>query len=73
MIASPFYFGLHLMGGCRMGMDPNNSVVDPEFHVHGLDNLYICDFSLFPSSPGINPCLTVMALARRLGVQLCGP
>jgi choline dehydrogenase-like flavoprotein len=72
VIESPFYFGLHLMGGCRMGLDPTKSVVDPEFHVHGLNNLYICDSSLFPNSPGINPCLTVMALARRLSVQLCG-
>lgn len=72
VIESPYYFGLHLMGGCRMGLDPATSVVDPEFHLHGSQNLIICDSSLFPSSPGINPCLTVMALARRLSMQLCG-
>ena len=67
---SNMYFGLHLMGGCVMGTDAKNSVVDPEFRVHGMENLYICDSSLFPNAPGINPSLTIMSLAHRLSMQL---
>lgn len=72
VIDTPLYFGLHLMGGARMGVDPNTSVTDPEFHVHGHDNIYVTDSSLFPNAPGINPAMTVMALAMRLSDQLVG-
>ena len=58
-------FGLHLMGGCRMGTDPATSVVDPEFRVHGHANLSIADSSIFPSAPGINPWLSIAALSHR--------
>lgn len=67
---SDMSFGLHLMGGCTMGIDNKNSVVSPEFNVHGMENLYICDSSVFPNAPGINPSLTIMALAHRLSEQL---
>jgi len=63
-------FGLHLMGGCVMGVDPDKSVVSPEFNVHGMENLYICDSSVFPNAPGINPSLTIMALANKLSTLL---
>jgi choline dehydrogenase-like flavoprotein len=63
-------FGLHLMGGCTMGIDPKTSVVSPEFNVHGMKNLYICDSSIFPNAPGINPSLTIMALANKLSTEL---
>jgi choline dehydrogenase-like flavoprotein len=39
----------------------------PEFRVFGYDNLYVCDASMFPSSIGVNPQLTVMALADYAG------
>lgn len=67
---SPFYFGLHLMGGCQMGSDPRESVVAPDFRVHGQKHLFVADSSLFPNAPGINPALTIMALAERLSGQL---
>jgi choline dehydrogenase-like flavoprotein len=70
VIESPLYFGLHLMGGCRMGTDPNASVVDPDFRIRDRQNIYVCDSSLFPNAPGINPALTIMALAHRLSNQL---
>jgi choline dehydrogenase-like flavoprotein len=70
IVDSPFYFGLHLMGGCSIGTETKNSVVDPEFRVHGLKNIYIADTSVFPSAPGINPSLTAMALAEKLSEQL---
>jgi choline dehydrogenase-like flavoprotein len=56
--------GLHLMGGCAMGTDPSTSVVDPEFRIHGHRRLFAADSSIFPNAPGINPSLTVMALAK---------
>jgi choline dehydrogenase-like flavoprotein len=58
-------FGLHLMGGCPMGTDPARSVVSPEFRVHGFENLFAADSSVFPSAPGINPSFTIMALSHR--------
>ncbi len=70
VIESPFYFGLHLMGGCRMGVDATNSCVDPDFKLRGSNHIYVCDSSLFPNAPGINPALTIMALAHRLSEQL---
>ena len=56
----------HLMGGCRMGVDPATSVTDPWGRVHGQDHLFVADASLFPDSVGINPYLTIMALADRV-------
>ena len=53
----------HPQGGNRLGRDPATCVVDPDFKVYGYDNLYLCDASIFPSSIGVNPQLTVMALA----------
>ncbi len=58
-------FGLHLMGGCAIGVDARTSVVDPEFRVHGFKNVFAADSSVFPSAPGINPSFTVMALSHR--------
>ena len=64
------YFGLHLMGGCAMGRDPETSVVNEAFQVHDVPNLYVADASVFPNAPGINPSLTVMALAEKLSEAL---
>lgn len=72
VIQSPFYFGLHLMGGCRMGRDEETSVVAEDFRVHGQERVYVADSSLFPNAPGINPALTIMALAERLSRQFAG-
>lgn len=60
----------HVMGTMSMGADPTRAACDGWGAVHGVDNLYVCDTSLYPSSPGVNPQLTVMALARRLGREL---
>lgn len=70
VIDSPYYFGLHLMGGARMGVDPQQSVVGPDYRVHGQQNVFVCDSSLYPNAPGINPGLTVMALSHKLSEQL---
>ncbi|MBU7317672.1 GMC family oxidoreductase [Paenibacillus oleatilyticus] len=55
----------HLMGGCRMGNDPDTSVVNSYGQTHDIPNLFICDASIFVTSGGGNPTNTVMALAAR--------
>jgi choline dehydrogenase-like flavoprotein len=60
----------HLMGGCRMGDDPNDSVVNKDGRSWSISNLWVCDGSLFPTSGGVNPSLTIQALACRMGDRL---
>jgi choline dehydrogenase-like flavoprotein len=60
----------HLMGGCRMGDDPNDSVTNADGRSWDIANLWICDGSLFPSSGGVNPSLTIYALACRIGDRI---
>lgn len=55
----------HLMGGCRMGNDPTQSVVNSYGQSHDIPNLFICDASIFVTSSGSNPTNTVMSLAMR--------
>ena len=54
----------HQMGGCAMGKDPNRSVVDPTCRYHGLDNLFVVDGSVLPTSLGVNPQETIFGIAR---------
>jgi choline dehydrogenase-like flavoprotein len=60
----------HLMGGCRMGFTPDDSVTDGYGRSWEIPNLWICDASLFPTSGGANPSLTIMALACRIGDRI---
>lgn len=60
----------HVCGTARLGENPASSVCDQHQKVHGLDNLYIADSSVFPSSGGINPSLTIAALSLRLAQHL---
>lgn len=53
----------HPQGGARAGADPRSDVVAPDFRVHGFDNLFVTDASLFPHSVGVNPMLGIMAIA----------
>jgi choline dehydrogenase-like flavoprotein len=62
----------HQCGTARMGRDPASSVVDVNLKAHDLDNLYIADASVLPTSAAVNPSLTVAALALRLGAHLAG-
>lgn len=55
----------HPLGICRMGSDPEWSVVKHTCETWDIPDLYICDGSIIPSSPGVNPQLTIMALAIR--------
>lgn len=54
----------HPQGGNAMSANPARGVVGPDFRVHGLENVFVCDASVFPSSTTVNPQLTVMALAN---------
>lgn len=58
-------FSAHQMGTCRIGMSARDSVADPDGQVRGVRGLYVTDASAFPSASGVNPMLTIMALARR--------
>lgn len=55
----------HPMGTCAMGGDPHNSVVRSSGETWEVENLFICDASVLPTSLGVNPQLTIMALAVR--------
>jgi choline dehydrogenase-like flavoprotein len=55
----------HLVGGCRMGFSPEDSVVDSSHRVWGVDNLFVVDGSVMPTQGAANPALAIMALADR--------
>ena len=60
----------HQAGTCRFGADPQTSVLDTDCKAHELDNLYVVDTSFFPSIGAVNPALTAMANALRVGDRL---
>lgn len=71
--SSPGAFQLvsaHQMGGCGMGKDERDSVVDSNGRFHHLDNVFVFDGSAFPSSLGVNPQVSIYALAMRQCTKL---
>ena len=60
----------HMQGSCRMGADPDTSVVDPHCQSHEVKRLYVGDSSLHSRTLSVNPSLTIMALATRLADHL---
>jgi choline dehydrogenase-like flavoprotein len=60
----------HQNGTIRFGRDPRTSALDASCKAHQLDNLYVVDGSFFPSSGAVNPALTIMANALRVGDHL---
>lgn len=60
----------HLMGTARMGSDPATSVVDADCRSWDIPNLWICDGSVFPTSGGVNPSLTIQAIALRTAERI---
>ncbi|HVM88927.1 MAG TPA: GMC family oxidoreductase [Puia sp.] len=60
----------HQCGTCRFGNDPKTSVLDVNCKAHEFDNLYVVDGSFFPSSGAVNPSLTIIANALRVGEHL---
>lgn len=60
----------HPLGTARMGVSPDSSVVSPDLQAHDLPGLYICDGSVIPTSPAVNPQLTIMAVVSRAAQRL---
>ncbi|MDQ6719949.1 MAG: GMC family oxidoreductase N-terminal domain-containing protein [Candidatus Dormibacteraeota bacterium] len=63
-------FTAHQMGTCRLGADASSSVADPYGQVHGVRGLFVADASGFPTASGVNPMLSVMALAYRVAQRI---
>jgi len=60
----------HPLGTARAGGDPRRSVVDPDLRLHGVEGVHVADGSVVPTSLGVNPQITIMALATRLAKHL---
>jgi long-chain-alcohol oxidase len=60
----------HQMGSCRIGADPATSAVGPDHQTHEVEGLFVADASLFPTASGVNPMLSVMALAHRAAAKV---
>ncbi len=65
-----FLNSTHPLGGCAMGPDPRTSVVDAFGRHHQLENVLVIDGSIFPTSLGVNPSLSIYALAARSATAL---
>ncbi len=59
-------YAAHPMSTCRMGTDPTTSVIGVDGRAHALEGLYLADSSVFPTSLGVNPSLTTMAMATAI-------
>ena len=62
--------GYHHIGGTRMGENKYTSVVDKNLKVHGVENLFVCGSSTFPSGGHANPTLSIIQLSLRLANHL---
>jgi hypothetical protein len=65
--------GAHLLASCRMSERPEDGAVDPFGQVWGQSNLYVCDASAVPYALGVNPSLTIAALAERVVAGIIDP
>jgi choline dehydrogenase-like flavoprotein len=63
----------HIMGTLRSGNDPKTSVCDRTGRFHDIGNLYAADGSIFPTSSGWNPTLTIATMAAYVGAQIVSP
>lgn len=63
-------FSAHQMSSCRIGQGRATSVADPDGQVWGMRGLFVADASAFPSASGVNPMMTIMALARRTAQRI---
>jgi choline dehydrogenase-like flavoprotein len=54
----------HMFGTARIGSDPRQSVIRPDFRHHDVDRLYVADSSVFPTATGVNPQISIMAIAQ---------
>lgn len=63
-------FSAHQLGSCRMGADPATSVADGSGQLHDTRGAWVGDAGAFPSASGVNPMITIMALARRTAAAI---
>ena len=54
----------HILGGCVIGKDARNGVIDPDHQVYGYKNFLVCDGSAISANPGVNPALTITAMSE---------
>ena len=66
------FITFHQMGTCAMGADPETSVVGESGEAHGVRGLYVADASTFPASSGVNPMITIMAIADHVARGMIG-
>ena len=59
----------HILGGCGIGASPEEGVIDPDHQVYGHPGLYVSDASAIPANVGVNPSLTITALAERFSAR----
>jgi cholesterol oxidase len=60
----------HILGGAVIGSGPEAGVVGPDNNVFGYENLLVCDGAAVPANPGVNPSLTITAMAERAMAQI---
>jgi len=60
----------HILGGAAIGAAPEHGVVDARSRVFGYENLMVCDGAAIPANPGVNPSLTITALAEHAMAQV---
>jgi choline dehydrogenase-like flavoprotein len=60
----------HPLGTCRIGTDPRTSVLGPDYETHEVKSLFVADGSAVPSALGVNPQLTIMAMALQAGERV---
>ncbi len=65
-------YSAHQMGSCRLGTEPRTSVAGPHGELHDVAGVWVGDASALPTAPGVNPMLTIMALARRTAHAIRG-
>lgn len=63
-------YAAHPMSTCRMGLDPDTSVVRPDGRSHRMGGLYLLDGSIFPTSLGVNPSVTIFAMVTAMARRL---
>ncbi len=60
----------HLAGTARMGFSPQDSVINADHRSWDIPNLFVCDGSVFPTTGGVNPSLTITALGMRAAERI---
>lgn len=64
------FYSYHQMGSCRMGSNPATSVIGPENETHEVRDLFVTDGSAFPTASGVNPMLSIYAIAHRAASKI---